>query len=415
MRPTDVLASAAGALLSNKLRSLLTVLGIIIGVAAVIGVMAVGQGTQATVSDRISGLGTDLIFVRPGAVTTQGVSQGQGSAQTLTLADAQAIAAPGAAPAVGGVAPELSTTVQLSVSGQNSRSRATGTSQDYPQVRGVSLAEGTFFTADDDASARAVVVLGASVAGTLFPDGGAVGSVIRVSTRPFTVVGVLASQGGTALGNLDDQVLLPITTAQRRLSAGRTVSGELVVNSITVQAADSKSIEAAKSQITALLRERHAIIGTEDDFTITTQEDLVATASQVADVFTIFLGSIAGISLLVGGIGIMNIMLVSVTERTREIGIRKAVGARYRDIMAQFLAEAILLSAVGGALGIGLGFGLAEVFGQLSLNGSQLRTVVTPGVVGLAVGVAVAIGLFFGLYPATQAARLDPIAALRHE
>jgi putative ABC transport system permease protein len=411
----DTLRTAISALLANKLRSTLTVLGIVIGVAAVIGVLSIGQGASAAVSSQVEDLGANLLFVRPGTTTTGGVQGAQGSAQTLTLEDAQALVDPVNAPDVLRVAPEVNSGAQIVTGSENLRSRVVGTTEAYLEVRDVEILEGRFITAQDVLRTATSVVLGYNVADELFGPFSPVGQIVRINNRAFTVIGVLEEQGGTTQGLLDDLVIMPITTVRFRLQAQVTAQGELSVQTINVEASSDDRMEEAEAQIAAILRQRHQIIGSDDDFTITSQEDLVAALVEVSNVFTLFLGAIAGISLMVGGIGIMNIMLVSVTERTREIGLRKAVGARRRDILKQFLSEAVLLSAFGGGVGVFLGWGLAQLFERVSLNNQQIETLVTADVVSLAVGVAVAIGLFFGLYPAVRASRLDPIEALRYE
>jgi putative ABC transport system permease protein len=411
----QALHAAIGAIAANKLRAALTVLGIIIGVAAVIGVMSIGRGAEAQIEERIESLGTNLIFVRAGAQTTQGVNQGFGSAQTLTVEDAAALTDRTRTPAVALIAPEVSANVQLVAGSANTRARGIGTTPEYGPMRNADIAEGRFIIEQDVSNSALVVVLGSSIAETLFSFTNPVGQKVRINNRAFTVVGVLEEAGGTGLGNLDDLVVIPLTTVQFRLQAQRTAQGEFSLQSINVQAVDGDAMDAASDQISAILRERHGIGGGEDDFTVTSQADLLEAVTAVTDVFTIFLASVAGISLLVGGIGIMNIMLVSVTERTREIGIRKAVGARRSDILRQFLMEAIALSFSGGALGVGLGWVMGQGFSRLTINNQSVETLITPGSIVLAVSVAVAIGLFFGLYPAVRASRLDPIQALRHE
>jgi putative ABC transport system permease protein len=333
----------------------------------------------------------------------------------LTLEDAQALVDPVNAPDVLRVAPEVNSGAQIVTGSENLRSRVVGTTEAYLEVRDVEILEGRFITAQDVLRTATSVVLGYNVADELFGPFSPVGQIVRINNRAFTVIGVLEEQGGTTQGLLDDLVIMPITTVRFRLQAQVTAQGELSVQTINVEASSDDRMEEAEAQIAAILRQRHQIIGSDDDFTITSQEDLVAALVEVSNVFTLFLGAIAGISLMVGGIGIMNIMLVSVTERTREIGLRKAVGARRRDILKQFLSEAVLLSAFGGGVGVFLGWGLAQLFERVSLNNQQIETLVTADVVSLAVGVAVAIGLFFGLYPAVRASRLDPIEALRYE
>ncbi|HLH26122.1 MAG TPA: ABC transporter permease [Chloroflexota bacterium] len=416
MTLATTLRTAIRALSANKLRALLTMLGIIIGVAAVISLMSVGRGAQAAVTDQIQGLGTNLLFVRPGSTQQGGIRAGQGSAQTLSLDDAQAIA--DQVDSVVGVAPEAGGFAQLVASGQNWSTRVTATTEDYPDVRNFHVADGDFFTRQQVDSRSPVVVLGSVVAQNLFGDLDPVGESVRISVGgragvSFRVIGVMETKGGTGLGNQDDQVFVPLTAYETRLTPTRTVRGSYQVSTINVQVADAKLMDEATQDIGALLRQRHRV--TQDDFTIQSQADFLNTAAQVTGIMTILLGAIAGISLVVGGIGIMNIMLVSVTERTREIGIRKAIGARRRDILLQFLVEAAVVSIFGGLIGMGIGIGLAHLLSGVPLNGQKLTTLVTPDAVLLSVTVSAAVGLFFGIYPATRAARLRPIEALRYE
>ena len=400
---------------ANKLRSALTMLGIIIGVAAVIVLMSIGTGTQATVTARISSLGSNLIFIRSGAPQQGNVRQAQGSGVNLTLEDAEALDDPVLAPAVALVAPETSTGGQIIAGNLNVNSRITGVTDTYAEVRNHQVAAGDFISSQNVSSRSLVAVLGSNVATNLFPEADPVGQAIRINRVQFRVLGVLESKGSTGLGYQDDVVLVPITTAMARLSRSRTNSGGNSVSTINVQVASEEEIDDAKLQIAEILRVRHRIIGEEDDFTITSQEDTLATLNQIIGVFTAFLGSIAGISLLVGGIGIMNIMLVSVTERTREIGIRKAVGARRNDILSQFMVEAIVISSLGGGGGLAIGVLISRLLSGIDMNGQPLVTVVSPEIVILAVTVSAAVGLFFGIYPATRAAGLNPIQALRYE
>jgi putative ABC transport system permease protein len=407
---------AVRALAANKLRALLTMLGMIIGVAAVISLMSVGRGAQAAVTDRIQGLGTNLLFIRPGSTQQGGVRAGQGSAQSLSMEDAQAIAEQ--VPQVVGVAPEFGGFAQLVASGQNWSARVIGTTEDYAAVRNANLANGEFISRQHMDGRSRVVVLGATVAENLFGDADPVEEQVRISLfgrqgTSFRVIGVMEKKGGSGMGNQDDQVFIPLSTYHTRLSTARTVRGSYQVSTINVQVADADVMQEAVQEIGALLRQRHRVA--QDDFTIQSQEDFLATAAQVTGVMTVLLGAIAGISLVVGGIGIMNIMLVSVTERTREIGIRKAVGARRRDILLQFLVEATVVSVLGGLIGMGIGVGLSRLVGGLNLNGQQLTTLVTPDAVVLSFTVSAAVGLFFGIYPAMRAARLHPIEALRYE
>jgi putative ABC transport system permease protein len=411
---------ALRALGANKLRTTLTLLGIVIGVAAVIALMSIGRGAQAQVTAQIQSLGTNLLFIRPGSTTSGGVRTGAGQAPTLTLDDADAIAT---LPSVVATAPEINGNGQLLASGQNWGTRIIGVTADYANVRNTAVADGDWIQQQQVDGRSTVVVLGATVAQQLFGDMDPVGQTVRISVNSrtgsnFRVVGVTAPKGGSGLGSADDQVFVPITTLQARLFAQRTARGASNVNTINVQVADEKQIDQTVTEIGDLLRERHKVV--QDDFTIQSQEDQLQTFSQITGTFTLLLGAIAGISLVVGGIGIMNIMLVSVTERTREIGIRKAVGARRRDILAQFLVESLVVGVLGGGIGIALGAGLAQLISLVKIPGSggatsSLQTQVAPDAVLLAFTVSAAIGLFFGLYPATRAARLHPIQALRYE
>lgn len=399
---------------ANKLRSALTMLGIIIGVSAVIVLMSIGAGTQLSVTQRITSLGSNLIFIRPGATQEGGVRQAQGSSASLTLEDAKALFDPVAAPAIAEVAPERSLGGQVVASGRNASTRIVGVPETYTEVLNYILADGDFISKSNVDSRALVAVLGSNVANTLYPDSSAVGQPVTINRQRFRIIGVLESKGGSSLGFQDDVVMVPITTAMTRLSQQRTTQGGQSVNLINVKVIDEKSVDDAKLQIAEILRQRHRITG-DDDFTITSQEDTIATLNQITGVFTAFLGSIAGISLLVGGIGIMNIMLVSVTERTREIGIRKAIGAKRKDILAQFLVEATVMSVFGGGMGLTIGVVISRLISGFNLNGQPLQTVVSPEIVVLAVSVSAAIGLFFGIYPATRAAGLHPIEALRYE
>ena len=415
MSLVDTAATSLRGLANNKLRSGLTALGIIIGVTAVVSLMAIGRGAQEAITSRIRSLGTNLLFVSPGSSTTQGIGGGLGSAATLTLEDAYALYDAENAPAVSLVAPESTTAGQISALGVNTRTRVSGVTAEYEIVRNAPVQLGAFITPDDVSGRTQVVVLGSRVAETLFgtPED-SLGQTVRINQRPFTVVGVLQSKGGTGLGNLDDQAMVPITTLQDRLVVQRTTSGAKTIQMINVQAINESAMSDAQLQITDILRDRHRIADT-DDFVVTNQQDAIATITEATNVFVVFLGAIAGISLLVGGIGIMNIMLVSVTERTREIGIRKAVGARRRDIMLQFLGEAGLLSLVGGLIGVAGGWAIAKAIGGMNLGNQTITTVVTGDVVAMALVVAVAVGLASGLYPAMRASRLHPIEALRYE
>jgi len=415
---TNVAQSARVALRSltaNKTRSALTMLGIIIGVAAVIAMLSIGQGAQAAITSQIESIGTNLLFVRPGSTQQGGVQQGAGTAQTLTLEDAQALTD---LPGVVAVAPEVDGFGQFVYQAQNSRSRIIGVTPDYPAVRDYTLAEGSFIGNADVTANSQVVVLGNTVASNLFGDPTlAIGQEIRINGQPFRVVGVLASKGTTGFGNQDDVGLIPLTTAQNRLlGTTRVQGGQRSISLINIQVASPAVNNQVISEITDVLNQRHHILFQgQGDFTVSSEQDILNTANQVIGVFTLFLGGVAAISLLVGGIGIMNIMLVSVTERTREIGLRKAVGARKRDILAQFLIEAAFLSLTGGVLGIVLGWALSRLMGHLPFGNSTITPIVGIDAMLLATLFSAAVGLFFGWYPAWRAARLNPIDALRYE
>jgi len=411
----ESLQIALDGLVANKLRAILTMLGIIIGVAAVIVMLGIGRGAQANIEAQIQSNGTNLLYVRPGSSQQSGVRQAQGSAATLTYADAQALAEPGAAPAVAAVAPEYNAFGQVVYQGTNTNSRVTGVTPEYLGVRILQMASGDFIDAAAVDAKSTVAVLGANVAKTLFGDADPVGQSIRINNVAFRVIGVLASKGGTGFGSLDDQVMVPITTAQARLSSGGQFRGSNNVSTINVQIVDAAQNDAAIQQVTAILEERHRTTGDNDDFNVVSQQDILETAATTTGVFTLFLGAIAGISLLVGGIGIMNIMLVSVTERTREIGLRKAVGARRGDILMQFLVEATVLSVLGGLIGVGLAFGIAHLIGGMSLGSISINPAIGYDSVLLATLFSIGVGLFFGAYPANRAAGLNPIEALRYE
>jgi len=414
----ETIRIAAEALLANKLRSCLTMLGIVIGVGAVIALMSIGSGAQAAIASNIKSLGSNLITITPGAQNQSGVSQGNGSAPTLTIDDATAIADSNNVPDAAEVSPELNLpfTAQTVYQGQNVASKITGVTPAYADVHDFPAALGDWFTQDDLEAHAAVAMLGANVAQALFGSADPTGQSISVRAgRPvqLRVAGVLQSKGGGPLGNVDDQILIPITTLQRQLANPRNPKGSANVSQIVVQAANAKSISAAKDEITQLLLSRHRV--SSPDFVVQTQDDQIATQAGVTQVLTILLGAIAGISLVVGGIGIMNIMIVSVTERTREIGIRKAIGAKRLDILSQFLVESLVVSILGGVLGIAIGIGASRLIDGQKLNGQTIQTLVSLGSILLAAGVSVCIGLVFGVYPAYRASSLRPIEALRYE
>jgi putative ABC transport system permease protein len=405
---------ALRSLSANKMRSILTMLGIVIGVASVIALMGVGRGASAAITSQINSLGTNLLFVSPGSTSSSGVRTAAGSASTLTYQDALALVDAENAPAVAAVAPQMDTMGQLVYKGTNVNTRVMGVTPDYATVRNATVQDGEFITESNVTAKASVVVLGANVASELFTSGqDPVGQTIRINNISFKVAGVLTAKGGSGMGNQDDQVMVPITTAMARLARNQTSTGNSV-SQISVQVTSKSQMQAAIQQITAILETRHHIIGT-DDFSVQSQDALLSSATQVTGILTLFLGGVAGISLLVGGIGVMNIMLVSVTERTREIGIRKAIGATRKNVLSQFLSEATLLSVMGGAIGVALGAGLAHLISGLSLGGTTITAVVGLDSIVLATGFALGIGLFFGIYPAFRAASLNPIDALHSD
>ncbi len=402
-------ATAFEALAGNKMRSLLTMLGIIIGVAAVIIVIALGQGSSASVAQRLQGLGTNLLTISPGSTGFGGVQGGAGSQTTLKETDAQAIASQ--VSGLNGVSPVISGSVQVVAGNQNWNTRVSAVYPVYQQIENWQAAAGSLLTEQDQQSQANVAVLGQTVVDNLFGTGAqgsgdaaaAVGQTVRINNVPFVVEGVLASKGGQA--NEDDTVLVPFTSGQTRLF-NRTY-----VNQIVVQVSDGKQMDTVQSNITDVLRQAHRITGATNNFNIRNLNNIVQTAQGVTQTMTLLLTGVAAVSLVVGGIGIMNIMLVSVTERTREIGIRIAIGARMRDVLRQFLIEAITLSALGGCIGVAIG-----LIGTIVLSTfAGWATAVAPNSIILSFGFAALVGVFFGWYPARKASRLDPIEALRYE
>ena len=395
---------AVKALNRNKMRTILTMLGMIIGVGAVITMVALGKGAQSTIEEQVKAAGTNLININAGNFSQGGVRMGGGNATTLTKEDAEALRE---LPSVQYVAAGVNSRAQIIAGNQNWSSQIQGTDVDLPLIRNWPMKYGSFFTQQDVAGATKVCVLGQTVADTLFgSEVDPTGQIIRVKNQPFKVLGVMASKGTSGMGgDQDDTVLAPYTTVQKKLQ------GIQHINSITISSVTPETAPVAAA-ITEILRTRHKLVGSDpDDFMVRTQEEMASVRTETTRTMTTLLAAIAGVSLLVGGIGIMNIMLVSVTERTREIGLRMAIGARGKDVLLQFLVEAIVLSLFGGLFGIGLGYGLSAAAERFL----QWPTSIPPNAIGMAFGFAAATGIFFGFYPARKAAGLDPIEALRFE
>jgi len=404
------------ALAANKLRAALTMLGIIIGVGAVIALMSAGEGFSVYIEEQFQGIGSNLLFVIPGSDEERGSAPPGMSAAgaELTNGDVDALRDPVRAPDVVAVSPQLYRATVVATGKRDMIAQVQGVTPDFAEVRSWFPEVGMFIDQEDMNSRARVALVGKTVVEKLFPDNPyPLDQTIKINAVPFRIVGVLEEKGGSQFSDEDESVLIPLTTAQTRLFPSRGRTGDYLVTAAIVQAVSEDRMDAAAEQVAAILRERHDIdFRDEDDFSIVSQADIIAVFGQITGVLTTFLGAIAGISLLVGGIGIMNIMLVSVTERTREIGLRKAVGARRRDILLQFLVEAILLSLVGGVVGIGLGSVGAEVISALV---KDFRAIVAPQAILLATGFSAAVGLFFGIYPARRASLLNPIDALRYE
>jgi putative ABC transport system permease protein len=395
---------ALKALNRNKMRTMLTMLGMIIGVGAVITMVAIGKGAQSTIEEQVKAAGTNLITINAGNFTQGGVRQGGGMSTTLTPDDAQALRS---LPGVQYLAAGVNSRAQLIAGNQNWSSQIQGTDVELPLIRNWPQKYGSFFTAQDVATAQKVCVLGQTVADNLFgPDVDPTGQIIRIKNQPFKVLGVMAPKGSTGFGqDQDDAVYAPYTTVQKKLQ------GIQHINNITVSA-ETPETGPVSAEITDMLRTRHKLMGSDpDDFMVRTQEEMASVRTETTKTMTTLLAAIAGVSLLVGGIGIMNIMLVSVTERTREIGLRMAIGARGKDVLMQFLVEAVVLSLFGGLLGIGMGYGLSAA----AENFLKWPTSIPPNAIGMAFGFAAGTGVFFGFYPARKAAGLDPIEALRFE
>jgi putative ABC transport system permease protein len=398
----ELVQLAVSRLAAARLRAVLTMLGIIIGVGSIVALVAVAQGATSGITSRIQSLGTNLLTVTPGSTTSGFIRMGAGSATTLTLGDAQAITG---LSSIAAVAPQVSTQAVVVAGDANTTTSVIGTTADYAGVRTYDIWQGSFITDVAVAEDLRVAVLGSTTADDLGLDEDSIGSDVLVGGVPFRVVGILQAKGSSSASSADDLVIIPITTAMRYFVSGTSVS------SIYLSVADAAEIDTATARLTSLLEERHGKYGTEADFSITDQAQLLDTFSSVTGLLTLLLGGIASISLIVGGIGIMNIMLVSVRERTREIGIRKAIGARGSDILLQFLIEALVLSLAGGLIGIVVGVAASAVIAAIagwSFSFSPLTVVV-------AVGFSLIVGVVFGVWPARQAARLDPITALRYE
>jgi len=406
MSPVMTTRIALKALARNKLRTALTMLGMIIGVSAVITLVALGNGAQLRIEEQIRSGGTNLVTVMAGNFTMGGVRGGVGAASSLKIEDIEAIKKE--VPDIQYIAPGVNTRAQVIAGNQNWSTRLEGTDVDFPLMRQWTVKYGVFFSPQDVSSASRVAVLGKTVSDQLFgPDVDPTGQMIRIRNQPFKVIGVMDTKGQAAMGNdQDDTIFAPYTTVQKRLQ------GQQNIQNITLSASSADAVPAVADAIAALMRSQHKLVpGEPDDFTVRTQEEIADIRTAFIETFTNLLAGIAAVSLLVGGIGIMNIMLVSVTERTREIGIRMAIGAKGRDVLLQFLVEAIVVSMIGGGTGIALGFGFAELATRIW----NYPTQVSMDAIGMAFGFSAMIGIFFGFYPARKAAALDPIAALRYE
>ena len=404
MKTTNLVRVASQSILKNKMRALLTMLGIIIGVGAVIVMVAVGLGARSQIRDSIAALGSNMIVITPGAITTGGVNMGAGSFTRLTVEDVEKIRRE--ATMITGVSPVINVSVQAVGGSGNWRARVNGVHPDYEEIREWRTTSGTWFTDQDVRTSRRVAVIGQTVAQNLYPDQDPIGQRIRLRNVIFDIIGVLATKGQTAQGqDQDDVIMIPYTTASARMIRNAFIP------QIVASAASEQLLESAQEELRVILRESHGIDGGEDDFTVRDQTDLAQAAAGTTETMSLLLAAIASISLLVGGIGIMNIMLVSVTERTREIGIRMAIGARGRDVLTQFLVESVVMSLLGGLLGLGIGIGGATLLGWYM----GWATEVSPVTALVAIGFSAMVGIFFGFYPARKAASLNPIEALRYE
>jgi len=390
---------------ANKMRSILTMLGVVIGVAAVVAMISIGEGAKGLITKSIEGMGTNLLFVMAGQQKVGMGGHGMGSSQTLLLEDCDAIT-PATCPAVSLVAPEISKGASVKSSNKNTMTQIVGTNHLYPVVRNTNVAKGSFFTHVDVLIQRKVAVIGSTVVDNLFPNLEPVGKEMTINRIPFTIIGVLETKGQSGFTNVDDQILIPVTTFQKR------VFGLNYLRNINVQVRSQDDMDLAQTQIENLLRKRHRITDPDnDDFTVRKQTDMLNRMNDITSAFTLLLGGIACISLLVGGIGIMNIMLVSVTERTREIGLRKALGATKFDVLTQFLIESIVLCVTGGIVGILCGIGMSYAISYIG----NWNTSVSTNSILLSFGFSFGVGLFFGIYPANKASNLNCVEALRYE
>ena len=407
MKIFDIIQETYLALSANKVRTGLTMLGIIIGISSVIAMVSIGQGAQSSITSNIESIGSNLILISPGAPRGIGqqVSMGRGSAKSLTREDADAISAE--ISYAKSVSPEVSGRYQIAGKGTNTNTSVMGVSGFYADVRNIQISEGDFISDQNLKSLSKVAVLGHTVRDDIFGENAqdVIGQTIKIKGLEFKVIGITKTKGGSGFSNQDDMIFVPLTSAQKYLT------GDKYLTSISVQAIDSSTMTQAQQEITDLLLARHKKTTETADFNILNQADILATASSITSTFTILLGAVAGISLLVGGIGIMNMMLTTVTERTREIGLRKAIGAKRRDISTQFLIEAVMLTLVGGIIGVILGWSISYLISQFT----PLSTSISLGSVVMAFGVSASIGIIFGYYPARRASRLNPIEALRYE
>ena len=406
---------ALESILANKLRASLTMLGIIIGVAAVLTTMGIGSGAAASITSQIESQGTNLLTISAGSSRGGGggATSGNSATTTLTMGDAETLANQTLHPELAMVAPEYSSSTTFVNGDLDSTQQVIGTTPIYATVRNLTVENGRFFTQEEVDNSSAVIVLGSTLASDLFENTDPVGQTVRVANQPFQVIGVLKSSGGAGFGSNDNRAFAPISVAQGRLFNAPRYRGTYTISSMSIKGTDKNQMDLAQTRIEQTLRLRHGL-GEEDanDFTISNQASLLETANSIAATLSLFLGAIGGISLLVGGIGIMNIMLVSVTERTREIGLRKALGAHDNDILLQFVIEALVLCTLGGLIGIGISYGISAI---VAASGISFQVVISANALLLALGVSSGSGLIFGLYPAIRATRLDPIEALRYE